>query len=794
MARANAANAPICSGALQGLARLLSQPSVAPKTSLWPAFRVAGPTMVVVVVSGLVVLAGLEALHQRRQALADARTELEMLASNVTHRMEALTKSQFGEAGLPVTANIFPNYVFRGNRQLLISNGAGEITHSFPPNSEIQGQLVDHLGPGQPLTTFADRAGVMRITLPNGEDVLAVVRNFQLPITQASNGAPGLGQIAIYHRVDDVLSGWRSATMRTTSFISIAGLLAMLGTLAWFRSSRRMADVETQSFSIREKIETALNRGRCGLWDWDIARGRIYWSTSMYQLLGMVPDRPYLSFGDIDALIHPQDGSLSDMAESLADSATKIIDRTFRIRTAKGDWIWLRARAELVKDDQVDSGHLIGIAVDITDQHLMEERTATADSRLRDAIETISEAFVLWDADNQLVMCNSKFQKFHNLPGEAVLSGTPYATLMEHGAPPVIECEIGIEGVAPNSSTQNLARSYEARLEDGRWLQINERRTRDGGFVSVGTDITTLKRHEEQLMESERRLLATVADLRHSRHALELQAKQLVELAERYLEQKAEAETASRAKSEFLSNMSHELRTPLNHIIGFSEMMEQQTLGCLGNTKYVDYCSHIRESGQRLLGIITDVLDMSRLETGSATIDRAWIAPDDIISDIMQRIASLAEAKNITFASSVPADLPNVFIDASAISKSLENILVNAVKFSNVDERIDVMLQVDDRCLTIRVRDYGVGIPQNEQMRLCQPFEQFSAPLENGYKGSGLGLAIANSLMALHGGSLAIDSAPGRGTLVEMRLPLAATQVDNVTGTSGLSTRISVAA
>jgi two-component system cell cycle sensor histidine kinase PleC len=128
------------------------------------------------------------------------------------------------------------------------------------------------------------------------------------------------------------------------------------------------------------------------------------------------------------------------------------------------------------------------------------------------------------------------------------------------------------------------------------------------------------------LLDSERRLMATIADLRKSRQTLELQAQQLADLAEKYLEQKAEAEMANRAKSEFLANMSHELRTPLNAIIGFSEMMEHETFGALGNTKYVDYSAHIHQAGQHLLGVISDVLDMSRLESGKNTLTVRFLA------------------------------------------------------------------------------------------------------------------------------------------------------------------------
>src|SRR4029077_21228401 len=191
------------------------------------------------------------------------------------------------------------------------------------------------------------------------------------------------------------------------------------------------------------------------------------------------------------------------------------------------------------------------------------------------------------------------------------------------------------------------ARTYEARLGDGRWLQINERRTKDGGDVSVGTDILALQRHAEQLMESERRLLSTVANLLKSRKTLELQAKQLADLAEKYLEQKAEAETANRAKSEFLANMSHELRTPLNAIIGFAELMHQETFGALGSPKYAGYCSDIRQSGQYLLGVISDVLDMSRLESGRVRLQRTDFEIDAAVGAAVAAGGNLPRRKEI---------------------------------------------------------------------------------------------------------------------------------------------------
>jgi two-component system cell cycle sensor histidine kinase PleC len=315
------------------------------------------------------------------------------------------------------------------------------------------------------------------------------------------------------------------------------------------------------------------------------------------------------------------------------------------------------------------------------------------------------------------------------------------------------------------------ARTFEAQLDDGRWLQISERRTKDGGFVSVGTNITELKRHEEKLIDSERRLKATVVDLRSSQQALERQTEQLAYLAERYAEQKDRAEEANQAKSAFLANMSHELRTPLNAIIGFSEVMESGLFGPLGDTKYFEYCRDIRESGRYLLDVINDILDMSKIEAGRTTLALETFELDSFLSEAMRMVAARAAEKHLTIKEEIQSSL-TLRADRRTVKQIVLNLLSNAVKFTPDGGSITVRARVAGGCVTIAIEDTGIGIPKDSLKNLGKPFEQVESQFTKRHRGSGLGLAIAKSLTELHGGAMRIRSTLGVGTIVLVRLPI----------------------
>jgi len=751
MARAGVASASARPDSIQGLAQSLANPAYRRLLSAEPLLRRAVPVLIVAFLATICVGAAVQVLDHRRQSLGDMAIELGAVADIVAGRLQAPHVRSADASARPqqVLAEALPNWAANAGRRYLLTNAQGIVTAAIPAaDAAVGGRLIDLLGPLQPLTTLGAAAGLREIVLPDDSQVLATVRTLK----------PPFGQIAVLQSRDAALAPWRSLTTLTVTLATTTGFVVLILGFAFHWQATRAREADLIYETVRSRIDTALNRGRCGLWDWDLARGRIFWSQSMFDILGLKAKDDLLSFGDVSTLTHPDDLRLYDLAAELAEATTTFIDHAFRMRHADGHWVWLRARCELVRQPGEAGLHLIGIAVDITEQKNLVEKTMAADMRLRDAIETIPEAFVLWDADNRLVLCNSNFQDLHNLPDEAITVGASYEAVVAAGRKPVVRSRAITGG--PNIPG---ARTFEAELEDGRWLHISERRTKDGGYVSVGTDITALKTHEEKLIESEKRLTATVADVRASE-------QRLAELAEKYAVEKTRAEEANQAKSKFLANMSHELRTPLNAIIGFSEIMESGMFGPLGTEKYNEYCSDIRRSGEYLLDVINDILDMAKIEAGRIRLDFEELDLDGLLAEAIRVVAARAQDKQLELATRISPVL-GLRADRRALKQIMLNLLSNAVKFTTAGGRVIVRGRAVKDCIMLTIADTGIGIDKEALTRLGRPFEQVESQLTKSHHGSGLGLAIAKSLVELHGGRMGIRSTLGRGTLVVVRLP-----------------------
>jgi two-component system cell cycle sensor histidine kinase PleC len=237
------------------------------------------------------------------------------------------------------------------------------------------------------------------------------------------------------------------------------------------------------------------------------------------------------------------------------------------------------------------------------------------------------------------------------------------------------------------------------------------------------------------------------------------------------MEAKESAERAYSTKSQFLANMSHELRTPLNAIIGFSEMIQQQLLGPIGNEKYLDYIKGIRESGEHLLDLITDILDMSKLEAGKYELDLDELNLAKTIRLAIHMMEGRAMESGIKISLKMQDESMQIVADRRAVMQVMLNLLSNAVKFSHPNGAIEVECVGKDGFVSIRVKDNGVGIPANKLPTITNPFEQVANQYSRGHEGSGLGLSITKELVGLHGGSIHIESQINVGTTVSVRLP-----------------------
>ncbi len=232
------------------------------------------------------------------------------------------------------------------------------------------------------------------------------------------------------------------------------------------------------------------------------------------------------------------------------------------------------------------------------------------------------------------------------------------------------------------------------------------------------------------------------------------------------------AERAYAAKTQFLANMSHELRTPLNAIIGFSEMMHRQLLGPIGTEKYLEYIQGIRESGEHLLDLIIDILDMSKIEAGKYDLALEEVAVAKTLRLALHMMESRAEDAGVNVKiEKIPDDTLCIIADRRALLQVVLNILSNAVKFTPKGGSVSIDCTEKKDYISIKVSDTGIGIPANKLASITKPFEQVSSHYTREHEGTGLGLAITKELMEMHGGILHIDSTVNVGTTVTARFP-----------------------
>ena len=362
-----------------------------------------------------------------------------------------------------------------------------------------------------------------------------------------------------------------------------------------------------------------------------------------------------------------------------------------------------------------------------------------ARARLTDAIETISEGFSLYDADDKLVIFNSKYKNLFAAHADVIEPGTTFETIVrtatERGM--IDDAEGGHEAWLAERIAQHKAPSstHLQHRSDGRWIQVSERKTAEGGVVATYADITELKQRE--------------AELAAARDA---------------------ADEANRTKSSFLANMSHELRTPLNAIIGYSEMLQEDAADKNDNEPIEDL-QKIESAGRHLLGLINNILDLSKIEAGKMDVFIEAVDIQALINEVLSIVKPLTDKDENVIEVICPVDIGSFRSDQTKVMQCLLNLLSNANKFTSKGTLTLTVAREGGFQVRFDVSDTGIGMTQEQCGRLFEAFSQADASTTKRFGGTGLGLAITKHFCAMLGGDVTVESTPGKGSTFTIRLP-----------------------
>ena len=372
-----------------------------------------------------------------------------------------------------------------------------------------------------------------------------------------------------------------------------------------------------------------------------------------------------------------------------------------------------------------------------------ESNLRNSESRFKAFIDNTPSAILLKEPDGRYILANRIWHQWFNPDGVDVVGKTVYDFFPEGHAEEVKEqdqqvidsgvvIEHEIRTPRPDGTVLiTMMQKFPVLDQDGRLFAI-------GG---INTDITDRKRSEELLLTA-----------------------------------KEAAVSASHAKSEFLAHMSHELRTPLNSILGFSQVLESEAMGRHAVAKYKEYSADILRSGELLLAVINDILDISKIESGEVEVDDGQIDAGALVDACLRMVAGRAEAGKVTVDVRVDDGVGALRADERLVKQAILNLLSNAIKFTPAGGRVGVAVSASGNgAITFAIADTGIGIAPKDMETVLEPFGQVRESQHLAHQGTGLGLPIAKRLMELHGGVLVMTSVPGEGTTVEIRFPAART-------------------
>ncbi|MBT4041970.1 MAG: PAS domain S-box protein [Rhodospirillaceae bacterium] len=474
------------------------------------------------------------------------------------------------------------------------------------------------------------------------------------------------------------------------------------------------------------------------LWEMDADLRYTYFSERAGQITGVLPDS---ALGKTRQQVVKADPNYEGWLRHEEDLKAHRPFRDYRYIYPHDDGRflhWSVSGKPVFDSDGIFQGYR-GTGTDITAEIEAQRRAADLQQRFITAVEHMPVAFALFDEEDRLVHCNERYRNLNKFETDPSQTGVTFEDLLRTQVNAGAYKGLGADPEAWIQNRLEQHRNPRGPIEivhTDATFDLNEHKTGDGSTLIILVDTTDRQEAERSLRQA-----------------------------------KEEAEFADRAKSEFLANMSHELRTPLNAIIGFSQMLGMGLHGDL-NEKQSEQIGYVVKSGEHLLDLISDILDISKIEAGRAELYEEAIRIDQVVTACVNMIKSKADENNLEITNVIEADLPTLHADVRVFKQILLNLLSNAVKFTAPGGQINIKAHLgEDGRLWIEVIDDGIGIAAHDLPKVLTTFGQVDSAMNRSHQGTGLGLPLATTLVELHGGGLELDSKVDMGTTARIWFP-----------------------
>lgn len=487
------------------------------------------------------------------------------------------------------------------------------------------------------------------------------------------------------------------------------------------------------------RYRTLASSAPVGIFQTDRDGGIVSANPRFAAIAGLSPDAPHGH--DWRAALHPDDRLRleADWAEAVAAGQPILLN--VRFRGADGTITFALCQGSPLADAGGRVKGWVGTLTDMTEYVRTADALLMAEARTNAIVDAAADAIVTMDGEGIVHSFNPAAEAMFGIPAGAMLWSRIDRLIPDIGA---LLQDGGLAVYQPGGEAQGAGAVREAVAVRGGGdrfpIELSVSAVETGGrrvFTGIIRDITARKRTECDLIAA-----------------------------------KEAAESADRAKSTFLQIMSHELRTPLNAVIGFAQVIEMRLLGAAEVDRYIDYAGSIRQSGEHLLAIIDDILDITTIEAGGLRLNETPVDPSALVGEALNLVAIQSGKRGVPIHIDLEDGLPTLTGDALRLRQVLVNLLSNAVKFSNPGEPVLIRARRwGDGGLELAVTDTGIGIAAEDLPKAMTPFAQVDQSMARRYEGMGLGLSISKRLVEAHGGALRIDSAPGRGTTVTVALP-----------------------